>query len=83
MAESESQEGNYDNRRKNVENFKKDMKRFLEEMERLTVRAAWTAYECVTIQANPDLLSTRQHLEDAFLMCREQIEKKWQEVLME
>ncbi|NXT99796.1 SYCE3 protein, partial [Buphagus erythrorhynchus] len=83
MAESESQEGNYDNRRKNVENFKMDMKEFLEEMERLTVRAAWTAYDCLTIQANPDLLNTMQHLEDAFLMCRGQIEKKWQEVVME
>ncbi|XP_014737066.1 PREDICTED: synaptonemal complex central element protein 3 [Sturnus vulgaris] len=83
MAESESQEGNYDNRRKNEENLRKDMKRFLEQMERLTVRAACTVYNCATIKANPDLLSTRKHLEEAFLMCREQIEKKWQEVLME
>ncbi|NWS81201.1 SYCE3 protein, partial [Toxostoma redivivum] len=84
MAESEPQEGNYDNSRNNVEeNFEKDMKKILEEMERLTVRAAWTAYDCVSIQANPDLLSTMQDLEDAYLMCREKIEKKWQEVLME
>ncbi|NXR24507.1 SYCE3 protein, partial [Cinclus mexicanus] len=83
MAESESLEGNYDNRGKNVEDFKMDMKEFLEEMERLTVCAARTAYDCVTIQTNPDLPNAVQHLEDVFLICREQIEKKWQEVLME
>ncbi|XP_064276686.1 synaptonemal complex central element protein 3 isoform X2 [Passer domesticus] len=83
MAESESQEGNYYNRGKMVENFKTDMEELLEEMEKLTVRATWMAYDCVAIQTNPDLSNAMQHLEDVFLMCKEQMEKKWQEVLLE
>ncbi|NWZ62189.1 SYCE3 protein, partial [Acrocephalus arundinaceus] len=83
MAESESQEGNYDNRGNKVQNFKMDMEELLEEMEKLTVQAAWMAYDCVHIQTNPDLHNAMQHLEDVFLMCKEQVEKKWQEVLVE
>ncbi|XP_066174609.1 synaptonemal complex central element protein 3 [Sylvia atricapilla] len=83
MAESESQEGNYDNRGNKVQNFKTDMEELLEKMEELTVHAAWMAYDCVPTQTNPDLHNAMQHLEDAFLMCKEQMEKKWQEVLRE
>ncbi|NWU38089.1 SYCE3 protein, partial [Hylia prasina] len=83
MAESESQEGNYENRGNNVQNFKTDMEELLEKMEKLTVQAAWLAYDCVPIHTNPDLHNAMRHLEEAFLMCKEQIEKKWQEVLME
>lgn len=36
MAESESQEGNYDNWGKKVENVKTDMEELLEKMEKLT-----------------------------------------------
>ncbi|NXO64406.1 SYCE3 protein, partial [Phainopepla nitens] len=82
MAESESQEGNYNNRGKEVNNLKTVME-LLEKMENLTVRTAWMAYYCTAIQTNPDLSNAMQHLEDAFLMCKEQMEKKWQEVLME
>ncbi|NXQ19216.1 SYCE3 protein, partial [Peucedramus taeniatus] len=83
MDESESQEGNYYDRGKVVDNFKMDMEELLEEMEKLTVRATWMAYDCVAIQANPDLSNAMQHLEYVFLMCKKQIEKKWQEVLLE
>ncbi|NXT70857.1 SYCE3 protein, partial [Chaetops frenatus] len=83
MAESESQEENYDNRGKKVENLKMDMEECLEKMEKLTVRTAWMTYNCVAIRTSPDLPNAMQHLQDAFLMCKEQIEKKWQEVLME
>ncbi|NXD30937.1 SYCE3 protein, partial [Spelaeornis formosus] len=83
MTESESQEGNYDNKGKKAENFKMDMEEFLEKIEKLTVHTVWMTYNCTAIQTNPDLFNTMQHLEDAFLMCKEQIEKKWQEVIME
>ncbi|XP_063251501.1 synaptonemal complex central element protein 3 isoform X2 [Prinia subflava] len=83
MAESESQEGNYYNRGNKVQNFKADMEELLEEMEKLTVHAAWLAYDCTPIQTNPDLHNAMQRLEDVFLMCKEQMQKKWQEVLME
>ncbi|NXB00505.1 SYCE3 protein, partial [Cnemophilus loriae] len=83
MAESESQKGNCDKRRKMVENFKMDMEELLEEMEKLTVRAAWLAYDCTAIRTNPDLPNAMQRLEDVFLICKKQIEKKGQEVLME
>ncbi|NXL14075.1 SYCE3 protein, partial [Setophaga kirtlandii] len=83
MAESESQEGNYYNRREMVENIKTDMEELLEEMEKLTVRATWMAYDYTAIQSNPDLSNAMQYLEDVFLVCKEQMEKKWQEVLVE
>ncbi|NXP93505.1 SYCE3 protein, partial [Passerina amoena] len=83
MAESESQEGNYYNRGKMVENIKTDMEELLEEMEKLTVHAACMAYDYTAIQTNSDLSNAMQHLEDVSLMCKEQMEKKWQEVLLE
>ncbi|NXV08967.1 SYCE3 protein, partial [Cettia cetti] len=83
MAESEPQEGNYDNRGNKEQNLKRDMEELLEKMEKLTVHAAWMAYDCISIHTNPDLHKAMQHLEEVFLMCKEQMEKKWQEVLME
>ncbi|XP_036260825.1 synaptonemal complex central element protein 3 [Molothrus aeneus] len=83
MAESESQEGNYYNWGKMVENIKTDMEELLEEMEKLTVRATWMTFDYTAIQTNPDLSNAMQHSEDVFLMCKEQMEKKWQEVLLE
>ncbi|NXI01928.1 SYCE3 protein, partial [Pachycephala philippinensis] len=83
MAESEFQEGNYDDRAKMRENLKKDMEELLEKMEKLTVRATCMVYNCVSIRTSPDLTNAMQHLEDVFLRCKEQMEKKWQEVPME
>ncbi|NWV93981.1 SYCE3 protein, partial [Machaerirhynchus nigripectus] len=83
MAESEFQEGNCDDRRKMEKNLNRAMEELLEKMEKLTVRAAWMVYDCIAIRTNPDLTNAMQHLEDAFLRCKEQIEKKWREVLME
>ncbi|XP_015482427.1 synaptonemal complex central element protein 3 [Parus major] len=83
MAESESQEGNYDNRENKVEIFKTDMEEFMEKMEKQTVCAAQMAYDCVAIRTDPDLHNTMQHLKDVFLICKELMEKKWQDVLME
>ncbi|NWW18404.1 SYCE3 protein, partial [Falcunculus frontatus] len=83
MAESEFQEGNYDDRGKIDKNLKKDMEELLEKMEKLTVHATQMLYDCMAIWTNPDLTNAMQHLEDAFLRCKEQVEKKSQEVLME
>ncbi|NXC98777.1 SYCE3 protein, partial [Certhia brachydactyla] len=83
MAESESQEGNYDDRGKKAENFKMGMEELLEKMEELAVHVTWMTFDNIAIQTNPDLLCVMQHLEDAYLLCKEQMEKKWQEVLME
>ncbi|NXB29507.1 SYCE3 protein, partial [Eulacestoma nigropectus] len=83
MAESEFQEGNYDDRGKMEANLKKDMEELLEKMEKLTVRATWMLYDCIAIWTNPDLTDAMQHLEDAFLRCKEQMEKKQQEVPVE
>ncbi|NWT81807.1 SYCE3 protein, partial [Lanius ludovicianus] len=66
-----------------LRNLRKDMEELLEKMENLTVRATRMVYDSIAIRTNPDLTSTMQHLEDAFLRCKEQIEKKGQEVLME
>ncbi|XP_029896424.1 synaptonemal complex central element protein 3 isoform X2 [Aquila chrysaetos chrysaetos] len=83
MAESEPREGNYDNMVKMVEDPNRDLEKLLEEMEKLTVQATWMAYDMVVIRTNPDLANSMRRLEDAFLSCKEEMEKKWQEVLME
>ncbi|NXY45801.1 SYCE3 protein, partial [Ceuthmochares aereus] len=83
MAESEPQKENYDNMTKMVEDLNRDLEKLLEEMEKLTVQAAWMAYDMVVLRTNPDLANSMRHLEDAFLNCKEEIEKKWQEVLTE
>ncbi|NXG18508.1 SYCE3 protein, partial [Grallaria varia] len=80
MAEAEPQE---ENSMKKMENCKKDLEKLLEEMEKITVRAAWMTYNIVTIHTDPDLAHSMKHLEDAFLRCKEQMERKWQEVLKE
>ncbi|NXF66064.1 SYCE3 protein, partial [Ciccaba nigrolineata] len=83
MAKSESQEGNYDNMIKMVEDLNRDLENLLEEMEKQTVQATWMAYDMVVTRTNPDLANSMRRLEDAFLSCKEEVEKKWQEVLME
>ncbi|NXR11912.1 SYCE3 protein, partial [Semnornis frantzii] len=75
MAESELQEGNYDNMVKIMEDLNRDLEQLLEEMENLTVQATWMAYDMVVIRTNPDLASSMRRLEDAFLSCKEEIEK--------
>ncbi|XP_074967191.1 synaptonemal complex central element protein 3 isoform X2 [Phalacrocorax aristotelis] len=83
MAESEPQEANYDNVVKTVEDLNRDLEKLLEEVEKLTVQATWMAYDMVVIRTNPDLANSMRCLEDAFLSCKEEMEKKWQEALME
>ncbi|NXK20631.1 SYCE3 protein, partial [Arenaria interpres] len=83
MAESEPQEGNYDNMVKMVEDLNRDLEKLLEEMEKLTVQATWMAYDMVVLRTNPDLATSMKRLEDAFRRCKEEVEKKWQDVLSE
>ncbi|KFQ42038.1 Synaptonemal complex central element protein 3, partial [Nestor notabilis] len=68
---------------KMAEDLKKDLEKLLDEMEKLTVGATWMAFEMVVTRTNPDLANSMKCLEDAFLRCKEEIEKKWQEVLIE
>ncbi|NWR36169.1 SYCE3 protein, partial [Tachuris rubrigastra] len=81
MAEAEPQEENCENSVKKMEKWNRDLEKLLEEMEKITVRAAWMTYNMVTIHTNPDLATSMKHLQDAFLRCKEQVGKKWQEVL--
>ncbi|NWR65293.1 SYCE3 protein, partial [Bucorvus abyssinicus] len=83
MAESEPQEGNYNNMVKMGEDLNGGLEKLLEEMEKLTVQATWMAYDMVVIRTDPDLANSMRRLEDAFLSCKEEVEKKWQEVLSE
>ncbi|NWX07131.1 SYCE3 protein, partial [Caloenas nicobarica] len=83
MAESEAQAGNYDNMVKMVEDLNRDLEKLLEEIEKLTVQATWMAYDMVVMRTNPHLANSMKRLEDAFLSCKEEMEKKWQEVLSE
>ncbi|OXB71402.1 UNVERIFIED_CONTAM: hypothetical protein H355_002155 [Colinus virginianus] len=96
MARQESQERNYDDMLKMVEDLNRDLEKLLEEMEKLTakipglaisleftVQATWMAYDMVVMRTNPDLTNSMRRLEDAFLKCKEEMEKKWQEMLRE
>ncbi|KGL74296.1 Synaptonemal complex central element protein 3, partial [Tinamus guttatus] len=83
MAKSEPWEKNYDSMVKMVEDLNKDLEKLLEEMEKLSVQATWMAYDMVVMRTNPDLATSMRRLEDAFLNCKDEMEKKWQEVLRE
>ncbi|NXU57109.1 SYCE3 protein, partial [Turnix velox] len=83
MAESEPQEGKYDNIIKMMEDLNRDLEELVEEMENLTVQATWMAYDMVVLRTDPDLATSMRRLEDAFQSCKEEVEKKWQDVLSE
>ncbi|KFP90751.1 Synaptonemal complex central element protein 3, partial [Apaloderma vittatum] len=83
MAETEPQEENYDNMVKMVEDMNGDLEKLLEEIEKLTVQASWMAYDMVVLRTSPDLTNIMRCLEDAFLRCKEEIQKMSQEVLNE
>ncbi|NWV28138.1 SYCE3 protein, partial [Origma solitaria] len=82
MAESESQERTHDKMDKMIE-YKRDIEELLDQMEKNTVHANCLAYDMVAIRTNPDLPNAMKFLEDAFLRCKEQMEKKRPQVAME
>ncbi|TKC34274.1 hypothetical protein EI555_001464 [Monodon monoceros] len=47
------------------------------------VQATWMAYDMVVMRTNPTLAESMRRLEDAFLNCKEEVEKNWQELLDE
>ncbi|XP_077777318.1 synaptonemal complex central element protein 3-like isoform X3 [Podarcis muralis] len=83
MAKCEPCERNYDNMVKMLEDLNRDLEKLLEDMEKLSVQATWMAYDMVVMRANPDLANSMRRLEDAFLTCKEEMEKNWQEMLKE
>ncbi|XP_019524091.1 PREDICTED: synaptonemal complex central element protein 3 [Hipposideros armiger] len=83
MADSDPGERNYDNMLKTLSDLNKDLEKLLEEMEKISVQATWMTYDMVVVRTNPSLAEAMRRLEDAFLNCKEEMEKKWQEVLRE
>ncbi|XP_003783125.1 synaptonemal complex central element protein 3 [Otolemur garnettii] len=83
MADSDSGERSYDNMLKMLSDLNKDLEKLLEEMEKISVQATWMAYDMVVIRTNPMLAESMRRLEDAFLNCKEEMEKNWQELLNE
>ena len=49
----------------------------------VAVQATWMAYDMVVMRTNPTLAESMRRLEDAFLNCKEEMEKNWQELLNE
>lgn len=49
----------------------------------IVVQATWMAYDMVVMRTNPTLAESMRRLEDAFLNCKEEMEKNWQELLTE
>ncbi|XP_023398083.2 synaptonemal complex central element protein 3 [Loxodonta africana] len=83
MADSDPGDRNYDNMLKMLSDLNKDLEKLLEEMEKISVQATWMAYDMVVIRTNPTLADSMRRLEDAFLNCKEEMEKNWQELLNE
>ncbi|XP_066109135.1 synaptonemal complex central element protein 3 [Saccopteryx bilineata] len=83
MADSDPGERTYDNMLKILSDLNKDLEKILEEMEKISVQATWMAYDMVVIRTNPTLVESMRRLEDAFLNCKEEMEKNWQEMLSE
>ncbi|XP_006212622.2 synaptonemal complex central element protein 3 isoform X1 [Vicugna pacos] len=83
MADSDPGERNYDNMLKMLSDLNKDLEKLLEEMEKISVQATWMAYDMVVMRTNPTLAESMRRLEDAFLNCKEEMEKNWQELLSE
>ncbi|XP_006066417.1 synaptonemal complex central element protein 3 isoform X3 [Bubalus kerabau] len=83
MAHPDPGERNYDNMLKMLSDLNKDLEKLLEEMEKISVQATWMAYDMVVMRTNPALAESMRRLEDAFLNCKEEMEKKWQELLSE
>ncbi|XP_004589463.1 synaptonemal complex central element protein 3 [Ochotona princeps] len=83
MADSEPGERNCDNMLKMLSDLNKDLGKLLEEVERISVQATWMAYDMVVMRTNPALADSMRRLEDAFLNCKEEMEKNWQEMLNE
>ncbi|KAK2121959.1 Synaptonemal complex central element protein 3 [Saguinus oedipus] len=83
MADADAEERNYDNMLKMLSDLNKDLEKLLEEMEKISVQATWMAYDMVVMRTNPMLAESMRRLEDAFLSCKEEMEKNWQELLHE
>ncbi|XP_077025416.1 synaptonemal complex central element protein 3 [Tamandua tetradactyla] len=83
MAGSDPGERSYDNMLKMLSDLNKDLEKLLEEMEKISVQATWMAYDMVVMRTNPTLAESMRRLEDAFLNCKEEMEKNWQELLNE
>ncbi|NXU08118.1 SYCE3 protein, partial [Pardalotus punctatus] len=82
MDESESQERHHDKMEKMMAHTK-ELEELLDQIEKNTVQANCFTYNLVAIRTNPDLTNAMKHLEDAFLRCKEQMEKKQEELVME
>nr|XP_011753058.1 synaptonemal complex central element protein 3 isoform X1 [Macaca nemestrina] len=83
MADADPEERNYDNMLKMLSDLNKDLEKLLEEMEKISVQATWMAYDMVVMRTNPTLAESMRRLEDAFVNCKEEMEKNWQELLHE
>ncbi|XP_035130633.1 synaptonemal complex central element protein 3 [Callithrix jacchus] len=83
MADADAEERNYDNMLKMLSDLNKDLEKLLEEMEKISVQATWMAYDMVVMRTNPMLAESMRRLEDAFLNCKQEMEKNWQELLHE
>ncbi|XP_069506655.1 synaptonemal complex central element protein 3 [Ambystoma mexicanum] len=83
MADSETSDKNYDNVTQMLRDLNKDLEKMLEEMEKISVQATWMAYDMVVMRTNPVLTESMRKLENAFMKCKEEVEKNWQEILEE
>ncbi|XP_073537487.1 synaptonemal complex central element protein 3 [Phyllobates terribilis] len=83
MAEANSDKQTYEDVSKMLTDLNMDLERMLEQMEMLSVKTTWMVYEMVTTHRDPAVADQMRRLEESFLQCREEIEKKWKDMLAE
>ncbi|XP_064422948.1 synaptonemal complex central element protein 3 [Latimeria chalumnae] len=83
MAESELCEKKHDNILKMLCDLNRDLEKMLEDIEKISVQTTWMAYDMVVMRTNPALTDSMKKLEEAFLNCKEEVERNWQEMLSE
>ncbi|KAM4034417.1 synaptonemal complex central element protein 3 [Anomaloglossus baeobatrachus] len=83
MAEANSEKQTCGDVSKGLTDLNKDMERMLEQMEKISVKTTWMVYEMVMTHSDPAIVDQMRRLEESFLQCKEEIEKKWRDMLDE
>ncbi|XP_073404417.1 synaptonemal complex central element protein 3 [Dendrobates tinctorius] len=83
MAEANPDKQTYEDVSKMLTDLNMDLERMLEQMETSSVKTTWMVYEMVMRHRDPAVVDQMRRLEESFLQCKEEIEKKWKDMLDE
>ncbi|XP_069835157.1 synaptonemal complex central element protein 3 [Dendropsophus ebraccatus] len=83
MAEANSDNDTCEGVSKKLKDLNKDLENMIEQMEKISDKTTWMVYEMVVTRSDPALVDQLKRLEESFLQCKEEIEKKWKDMLEE